>query len=53
MLTILRRLLDVWKFCGPLVYAMLETTMMMVIKLKTKWFSNEIPLCKVAELCGF
>jgi hypothetical protein len=33
------------------VYAMLET--MMVMKLKTKWFCIEIPLCEVVELCGF
>lgn len=42
-----------WKFFGPLVYAVLETMMMMMMKLKTKWFCNEIPLCEVAELCGF
>jgi len=39
-------------FFGPLIYAVLET-MMMMMKLKTKRFCNEIPLCEVAELCGF
>jgi hypothetical protein len=56
ILTTLRWLLDVWKSYGPLVYAVRETMMMMrvrVMKLKTKWFCNEIPLCKVAEMCGF
>jgi hypothetical protein len=24
-----------------------------MVKLKTKCFCNEIPLCEVAELCGF
>jgi hypothetical protein len=62
MLTLLRWFLDVWKFCGPLVYAVLETVIMVVVvlvvvvmmmKLRTKGFCNEIPLCEVAELCGF
>jgi len=33
------------------VYAMLEPVV--VMKLKTKWFCIEIPLCEVVELCGF
>ena len=39
--------LDVWKYCGPIVYTVLETMMMMITS-----FENEIPLCEVAKLGG-
>ena len=54
MLTTLRWLLGVWKFCGAMVYAMLETMMMvMVMKPKTKWFCNEFHFVRLGNCVVF